>query len=207
MSGQGPIETRANSISRAYEYGRICVFNQPRTFPCFQSFTAPYEKPNREAQMPLVFSRRQLLIVAVALPALGCALDSSGIPGRNTDTTGGTETPFAHAAVLNIVALKDVETTYTLHVTFSATVTGVGVRTHSQSFKKDELQPGFVVKDFNVIDLGEAGTVICECKFIFDVPADAEENSEHYDVTHTKVANEPLPEFNLNVVNAQYVLS
>lgn len=162
--------------------------------------------------MSLAVSRRQLLIVAIALPALGCALDSSGIPGRNTDTTGGTdgptETTFDHAAILNIVGLKDVGAkTYTLRVAFSATITGGGARDHAQTFKKADLQPGFIVKDFNVIALAEAGSVLCECKFVFDVEAGAEEESEHYQVTHTKVANEALPEYNLSVVNGAYVLS
>jgi hypothetical protein len=161
--------------------------------------------------MPMLISRRWMLLAAATLPAMGCRLNKHGVPIGNAPAP--LTPPFEHAVVLNIVELKDVagtiEEKFTLNVIFEANVTGGIFRTHSQLFTNEQVEPGFVVSDVNVIDLSESGTVNCRCdwKTFFPEGIEPDTDLHVYNATHDKVAGVPLPEFQLSVDNGFYVLS
>jgi hypothetical protein len=184
--------------------------------------------------MPLDLFRRELLTVAAALPVLGCALDKEGIPGDGTgndtgnDTGNGTgndtgndtgnetgngtdtptplEPPFDHAVKLNVNDLISPNRLTKLTVQFIATLDNNFERKSPEHFFDSPNFPSlpFSVTDKNVIDLSEAGTVTCTCTFEYLPPPPAQ--IVEGPVSHQKVADVELPEFELTVVNQEYHL-
>ena len=164
--------------------------------------------------------RRTFLQKATAalgfMPLAGCALNSEGIgdPFDNPQPFEGTP------VTLRIASLRPVPVTpagtpswtYTLEVYFEADVTGVGIRKHSQSFKKSQLQSvgpstPFDVSDSFVIMLSESGSVLCRCTFVYAALNNAEPPpTEVIEATHQKLANEEAPWFKLIFVDPGYKL-
>jgi hypothetical protein len=145
------------------------------------------------------------------MPLAGCALDSEGIPLDKPDDPQ----PFGGPPVtLRIGSLRPATMTaldrYTLEVYFEADVTGVGLRKHSQSFDKSQLQSvgpstPFDVTDPFIIMLSESGSVLCRCTFIYaKPPEEPAPDPEVVEETHQKLADEELTWFKLIYVDPGY---
>ena len=158
--------------------------------------------------------RRTFLQKATAalgfMPLAGCALDSEGIPLDKPD-----EQPFGGPPVtLRIASLRPATMTaldrYKLEVYFEADVTGVGLRKHSQSFDKPQLQSvgpstPFDVTDPFIIMLSESGSVLCRCTFTYaKLPPAPAPDPEVVEETHQKLADEELTWFKLIFVDPGY---
>jgi hypothetical protein len=165
--------------------------------------------------------RRELLVVATALPVLGCTLDKEGkgkLPDGNTDTgnTGDGNTdmgnmddgntsdprlpqpPFRHKTVLHCENLINLDHPFVFTVTFTATLSGGGQRTNDIVRKNYELQDDMDIMDNTIIDLSESGTVKCKCTIVYEEPGTGSGLMPvDLEVDHTKVADIDLPIFNL----------
>ena len=151
--------------------------------------------------------RRELLVVATALPVLGCTLDKKGkgLPDGNTDTgntdDGNTsdprlpQPPFDHKTVLHCENFVNLERPFVFTVTFTATLSGGGQRSNDTIRKNYELQDGTDIMDNSIIDISESGTVKCQISIVYEPPVSLP--PVNLEVDHNKVADVDLPIFNL----------
>ena len=170
---------------------------------------------NSSANPMTAADRRTFLQKATAalgfMPLAGCAKDLDPFRVSEPDDPQ----PFGGAPVtLRIGSLRPATMTaldrYTLEVYFEADVTGVGLRKHSQSFKKSQLQSvgpstPFDVTDPFIIMLSESGSVLCRCTFIYNKPSgEPAPDPEVVEETHQKLADEELTWFKLIFVDPGY---
>jgi len=169
------------------------------------SSTNPMAAPDRRT-----FLQKATAALGV-MPVAGCVLNSEG-EGNPFDPD---PQPFGGPPVtLRIGSLRPATRTaldrYKLEVYFEADVTGVGLRKHSQSFDKSQLQSvgpstPFDVTDPFIIMLSESGSVLCRCTFIFAKPPNGPApDPEVVEETHQKLANEELEWFKLIFVDPGY---
>ena len=143
------------------------------------------------------------------LPLAGCFLDSEGVEEvkNKLDNSDDSERFQGTTVGLRIASVRQVPAdglipgvTYTLKIDFEADVTGVGIRTDSESRTNDQLLTlPHDVTTSSIIMLSESGSVSCKCTFTYDPPATLA--NEVYELTQQKAADAELPWFKLIFVD------